>query len=386
MARRVFLHVGPPKTGTSFLQEAWWQNQSALREHGLLYPGQHWMAHFHAAARVCENTTQLRRMQPRNRDAWNRLTDEISAFDGDALLSSERFAAAYADQADRALRRLEEVAAEVHVIVTARDLGRQLPSNWQQHVRSGGDKTLDQWWRAIASDEDARYWRSQDFAGLLERWSQGLPEDRAHLVVHAPPGSPKHLLWDRVCSVLGIDPTAIHPLTRMNASLGATHVELLRRVNAALPPGRNASAVGSFTKTFFAGQMIIPAMPSPPFVLPPDAHAWAVERATTMVSELRKHRYDVVGDLDDLIPDARAPEGITPQEISDADLLQLAVPVLARTLLQQKKSRDEIRPLRRAQRMRSQGRHAQGDDPQDRSRLGKVVTRARRLRASIANR
>jgi hypothetical protein len=349
MARRVFLHVGPAKTGTSYLQETWWRNRALLREHGLLYPGRHWMAHFHAAAIVCEKPYLIQHMPPLKRRAWDWITEEVAAFDGDALLSSERFAGALDDQADQALRRLEEVAGEVHVLVTARDLARQLPSSWQQHVRSGGDLTLDEWWRGLG-DDSSRFWRSQDLVGLLTRWSQGLPADRAHLVVHARPGAPRHLLWERVCEVLGVEPGLVQPVARVNPSLGAAHVELLRRVNSTLPPERNPAAVGAFTKGFFAGQMIIAAGPSPPFVLPAEVHDWAVRRSRVMVDELRTRGYDVVGDLAYLLPDSEARPGVLPQEVSEADLLELAVPALGRSLMQQKKFLDELRTLRRAAR------------------------------------
>ncbi len=349
MARRVFLHVGPAKTGTSFLQETWWRHRSTLEEHGLLYPGRHWMAHFHAASVVCENPYQLRHMPPRARRAWDWITDEVAKFEGDAILSSERFAGATPEQAEQALRRLEQVADEVHVLATARDLARQLPSGWQQHVRSGGDLTLDEWWRGLDTDKGSRYWRSQDLAGLLDRWSSGLVDERIHVVVHAQPGAPERLLWERVCAVLGMDPGLVEPIRRMNPSLGANHVELLRRVNATLPPERNPGAVGAFTKGVFAGQ-IVTAQPSPPFVLPVEAHAWCVRRAEAMVSEIRARGYDVCGSLDDLVPAAEPRVGITPQDVSDDDLLELALRAMGRTLMEQKKMFYELERLRREKR------------------------------------
>ena len=39
MAQRVFLHVGLPKTGTTYVQTVLWRNRAALAEQGLVYPG-----------------------------------------------------------------------------------------------------------------------------------------------------------------------------------------------------------------------------------------------------------------------------------------------------------------------------------------------------------
>ena len=49
MSRRVLLHVGCPKTGTSYLQDVLFRNQEVLREHDILYPAHRFDAHFLAA-------------------------------------------------------------------------------------------------------------------------------------------------------------------------------------------------------------------------------------------------------------------------------------------------------------------------------------------------
>ncbi|NUS49791.1 MAG: hypothetical protein HOQ22_01965, partial [Nocardioidaceae bacterium] len=46
---RVFLHIGAPKSGTSYLQSTLWRNRALLREHGLLLPGSR-AAHYQAMA------------------------------------------------------------------------------------------------------------------------------------------------------------------------------------------------------------------------------------------------------------------------------------------------------------------------------------------------
>ena len=46
MARRAFLHVGTAKSGTSFLQDLWWQQHDELRDRGLLLPGDGRRDHF----------------------------------------------------------------------------------------------------------------------------------------------------------------------------------------------------------------------------------------------------------------------------------------------------------------------------------------------------
>ena len=49
MTGRVFLHVGLPKTGTTYLQDCLWGNKQALAERGVLLPGRHRRRHLLAS-------------------------------------------------------------------------------------------------------------------------------------------------------------------------------------------------------------------------------------------------------------------------------------------------------------------------------------------------
>ena len=49
MTKKVSLHVGTPKTGTSYLQHVLYHNQPRLRSHGISYHADRFDAHFLAA-------------------------------------------------------------------------------------------------------------------------------------------------------------------------------------------------------------------------------------------------------------------------------------------------------------------------------------------------
>ena len=46
---KVFLHIGEPKTGTTFLQQVMWRNRSELAARGVVLPGHHPQDHFRAS-------------------------------------------------------------------------------------------------------------------------------------------------------------------------------------------------------------------------------------------------------------------------------------------------------------------------------------------------
>ena len=334
MARRVFLHVGTPKSGTTFLQSLWWHHHDALAARGLLLPGTAIADHVHASALVSERREVVDRLTPAQLRTWDDLLREVGAWDGQALVSHELFAQASADQAAAALARLADVADEVHVLVTSRDLARQLPSGWQQNVKQGRTETLREFWELARDDPANPFWTFQDVPALLDRWTQGLPAERRHLLVLPPAGGPRDLIWRQACELTGVDPEGLTlDLDRANESLGLAEVELMRRVHAAVPEERRGLDVRRIATNWFTQQVLVPAGTATPFVLPADLHAWAVERGTAMVAALRERDLHVVGDLADLVPDPTPPAGRTPDDVSEAEVAEVAVPALSTMLL-----------------------------------------------------
>ena len=331
MARRAFLHVGTAKSGTSYLQDLWWRHHDELRDRGLLLPGRRRRDHFTAAALVKGMTAVVDDLGDRDRDVWDRLVEETRAWPGDVLVSNEHFADSPADAAAAALSDLASAADEVHVLVTARDLGRVLPSAWQQRVKMGARMPYRKFLGSVRrEDGDQKFWRYQDVPAILDVWSAGVPGERVHVVVVPAPGAPRDELWLRVASVLGLDVTGLDTAAqRPNDSLGVVEAELLRRVNDAVPRDRRSLAYSRHVKGSFVPTALVGSAPRDSFALPDNHVAWIEEAGATVVAALRSSSYDVVGDLDDLLP-VLAADGRTPDQVSEAELLAAATTVLAR--------------------------------------------------------
>ena len=192
MARRVFLHCGTAKSGTTFLQDLWWRHRGELRQRGLLLPGTALRDHFHAAALVKGMDVIVEDLAPAEREVWRRLVEETRHWSGDVLISHEHFSDSSAEAAAAALADLAGAADEVHLVVTVRDLGRVLPSAWQQRVKQGARQPYGKFLGTVRRGrDDQKFWRYQDVPGILERWAAGLPPQRVHLVVVPPPGAPR---------------------------------------------------------------------------------------------------------------------------------------------------------------------------------------------------
>ena len=381
MARRVFLHVGTAKSGTTFLQDLWWRHRDELRASGLLLPGRR-RDHFAAAAVVKGMSTVLDTLDARERDAWRRLVEETRDWPGDALVSNEHFSDSPGDAAAAALADLAGAADEVHVVVTARDLGRVLPSAWQQRVKMGARQPYRRFLATVRRGEgDQKFWRYQDVPAILDRWSAGLPDGRAHLVVVPPAGAPRDELWRRSATVLGLDATGLDTEARRpNDSLGLVEAELLRRVNERLPRSRRSPALTRHVKGTFVPQALAGSAPREPFVLPARHHGWVRERSGATVADLRSRSYDVAGDLDDLLP-ADPRTGRTPDDATDGELLAAGRTVLGRLGLEPAGSLDEALDavvgdlLRRGSPAAASAQHAAASAPSPRAAVQRVMRR-----------
>ena len=335
MAARVFLHCGTAKSGTTYLQDLWWHHRDALRERGLLLPGTALRDHFHAAALVKGMDAVVDELGPTERAVWTRLVAETRAWAGDALISHEHFSDSSPEAAAAAMADLAGAADEVHLVLTVRDLGRVLPSAWQQRVKQGARQPYAKFLATVRRDRsDQKFWRYQDVPGIIARWGADLPPERVHLVLVPPSGADRDELWRRTASVLGVDVSGLDTETRLpNDSLGIVEAELLRRVNTAIPRERRTVALTRVTKGAFARGLLSGSAPQERFVLPAEHAGWVRERSEQLVATLRESSYDVVGDLEELLP-AAPRDGRVPGEVTDAELVATAGAVVARMIEQ----------------------------------------------------
>jgi hypothetical protein len=338
----VYLHVGPPKSGTTFLQSVLWHNRAALARDGVLYAARHPNDHFRAAQDLRGIHFQGY-ADPFVRGAWRRVVRRAHRWHGRAvIISHELLAAATEEQVHAAADSL--LPAQVHVIYAARDLARQIPAMWQESVKNGRVLGFQPYLRSLRApggprSPGGRFWRDQDAVGALARWGQAIPPERMHVVTVPPPGGARTLLWHRFADVLGVDPARYDSCVgRGNVSLGAAEAELLRRVNRALDGRLRWPAYGGFVKDGFTTEILAERLGAAPIALPPRWRPWVLERARRLVADLRESGYDVVGDLDELIDDTTADVGESPAPNAESQL-DAAADALATVLLARSRDR-----------------------------------------------
>jgi hypothetical protein len=350
-AKKVFFHVGAPKTGTTYLQHVLLQNKAALADNGVLYPydyhGQSFrsMQDFRGAGWGGQPASSFQ-------GEWQQVADRAVAWDGDTvIISNELLGAAAPARVVAGVRSVQP--ADVHVVFSARDFARQLVSDWQEHIKHKHLVTLEKFVDdLIESGLDAPapfgelFWGLHDAAYVLRRWERAVPATNIHIVTLPPPGAPADTLWLRFCAVTGLDPNAYDPQTpNVNPSMGVAETELVRRMNASVQ-GMPAEYYDPLVRVFLAEEVL--GGKSPGLTLPPGRIQWVTSRSHQLIAELRAAGYGVEGDLDELIPRPRDHAShVAPTELTEADLGPAAIRAATGLLQQAGRQRRRISELRR---------------------------------------
>ena len=184
VTQRVFLHPGPLKTGTTYLQSLLCANRESFLAQDVTIVGDQGSHH-----RVANEL--MRRKSPRTRQvpkgAWNRTRAAVLRAPGDVVMSCERYSLFRVEHARRVLEDLAD--REVHVVLTLRDLVAVLPARWQEGIKNGGTATWAQFQDRIAEDP-AQVRKMTRASSTLEAWAAALPAERIHVVTVPPSSAP----------------------------------------------------------------------------------------------------------------------------------------------------------------------------------------------------
>ena len=247
MPDRLIVHIGPRKTGTTYLQRVLQQLSPSLKAQGVLYPtdyrGQEDYNHVGAVSDLTHNeeSKESNRWTGKDGSGWTGLADAVASWDGTAIISAEMIGGLRPPAARRMLGGLR--ASSIDIVITMRDLGRILPSSWQQHVRNTHTQSYRRYLERRASERGdlppvqmqaewdgerhQTFWRSYAYGALVRRWQGLVGADHVSVVTLPPPGSPSTLLWDRFRAALDVDalPVTAPKLPAFIANIGSTRSE-----------------------------------------------------------------------------------------------------------------------------------------------------------------
>jgi hypothetical protein len=336
---KIILHIGEPKTGTTFLQQLLWRNRAELAARGVVLPGHHLQDHFRATQDLHDVPINPSDPTGNWRGEWDILAAEAKLASRVAVISHELFSAADEQEVERAISSLQP--AEVHVVLTVRDIASLLPAEWQETVKHRNARRFEEWLTDVIDVEskavDRRqygFWRVHDTLKILELWSRYAPPERVHVITAAPRNGDTGLLWRRFAGLLDVDPAAVDlGRARANTSLGLPEIEFLRRMNEALSADIPDWYYMWRVKEGVAHRAMAERPAGERLKLPADRLGWAREHADDLIAGLTGSGYHLVGDLEELRPAAESKVSARPADQPAELVLDAAVHAAAALVL-----------------------------------------------------
>lgn len=331
MADRIVLHIGAPKAATTFLQSLWWNNRDELASAEVFLPGKVRFDHNRAAQAV-------RRADPGTRASrtWSRMLEEMRERSGTALVSNEWFTMASADQARTAVGQLSE-AGRVEVLFTARDPASSVRAAWQEVLKLGYAVPLERFLLEMEGEEGRWSWRYLDPHEVLARWASALGPDRIHVVTAPRRSAGPNVLWERVASVIGVDPEVCDTSRAFsNSSVSVEAACLLLAIGPRLretivEEGRPWMAPYRWIRDEVAHDILV-GIPGHPIGLRESQTEDLRARSDRTREGLSAAGFHIVGALEELDVPPQPPEAVHPDDVEPAAVLELAGTVSA-TLL-----------------------------------------------------
>jgi hypothetical protein len=324
VAKRVVLHIGAMKSGTSFIQNVLNRNRALLEEHDVRFACEKWRHQVLAVHDLMDHGgPQQPPFDPEG--SWRRMVQDIQQWHGTSVVSMEFLA-------PRQRPKIETIkdafaGSDLQVVLTARDLARSLPAMWTETMQNRGVKTWEEFLDAVRNPEEGEkvgqwFWRNQRIAAIAERWSEAVGRDHFTLVTVPPKGAPPSVLWDRFASVVGIPEGLCDLDVRSNPGIDAASAMVLRALNERLAAdGFDRQDYERVVKGVLAKQGFVRrGRESVPLGID---ERWVRRRSRQELDRLRELDLRVVGDLDDL--EATSVPGVHTRKVSAEQQLEAAL-------------------------------------------------------------
>jgi hypothetical protein len=310
------VHIGPPKTGTTYLQSAFHSSRAAVSAQGVHYAGP--TRQPTAAVQAVLGTPSPNTGEVPSLGQWHGLVREVKRSKKSRVVISSEF---LADATPAAIRTVvDDLDRErVHVVVTLRPLARIIPSQWQQFIQSGVRKPFDGWLDAIFNDPSKvspTFWRRHRHDELIARWADVVgPEnitvvaldDRDHAMVTR--------VFERLVGLREGTLVADHDLS--NRSMTMAEVEIVRAFNQQFFAEGLSRPLHTQVMRFGAASYM-KSRPPAADAQRVEAPQWALDRAGEiargMVDAIGASGVRIIGDLERLteVPTSRLADGPRP--------------------------------------------------------------------------
>jgi hypothetical protein len=173
-----------------------------------------------------------------DRRHFDSLMRRVNAHQGRAVISSEFFCEASQEKAQEVIDGLGG-RERVTVVVTLRNLGKLLPSSWQQYLKYGLTTAYEPWLEDVFAEPGTSkisptFWRRHAHGDVVSRWTEAVGAENVNVLVLEDVD--RSAQFSSFAQMLGVPESIL--VDRMsltsNRSMTAAEAELLVRLNKAV--------------------------------------------------------------------------------------------------------------------------------------------------------
>lgn len=234
--KKLYIHIGPHKTGSTYIQKSLFENRARLLEGGLDYPdilvGPQWGHH-----KLVESV--------RNRDEET-ILNFLSSIDKNCLISSENFENLNEKDIKFFLMNMHD-QFELEIIFVKRAFSDLIISNWQESVKHGSDET----WSSFVLSHILKPFKSIILNQLetVNLWKEYA--SKVHILNYDSIKIKDEDLVDNLIQLMQVDISeSISTKSQINASLNYVDVEIIRILNS-LYIEQNSVSPGTKIRDFY---------------------------------------------------------------------------------------------------------------------------------------
>jgi len=306
--KRLIIHPGFHKSGTTALQESFALNRPLLREKGIFYPPIGSKAHHRVAWALTQRPWGWNRRggERTPEKYWDRMAGRInSAKEETVLLSSEFFSEIDGERIRKI--RSDIKGRDIQILFTLRPLTKLLPSSYQQYLKYGITIEYEDWLHAILdkpgeSKVSPTFWKRHSHGKVVARWVDIFGKSNVTLLIvnEAQPT----FLFDEINKFLNLPAGTINAApSGSNRSLTMEEISLLLELNRQFPKERVWDEYEVFIRAGYIRNLTdhVPAVADKARLLTPQ---WAVDKANELGEVIQRELLNtgvkIIGDVDSL--------------------------------------------------------------------------------------
>lgn len=323
--RRLIIHAGFHKSGTTALQEAFDAQSEELKAAGINYPNIGRRAHHRIAWALTGRAWgwSKRGGEKTSRKEWDELAASINKSREETILISSEF---FSELDGDAIRTIfsEIKDRKVQAIFTVRPLVKLLASSYQQYLKYGIKVDYTEWLHSVLdkpgeSKINPTFWLRHFHGRVVGRWVDVLgPQNVTVIIVNE---SQPRFLFDSINTYLGLPQGLLKSQeTGSNRSLTMEEVALLLEINRRFPEERDWDEYEVFIRNGYIRTItdhVKPSSDSGKLLTP----RWAIDKGNEIGNQNKREliatRARIIGDLESL-DNSTVPEGesVYPTQIS----------------------------------------------------------------------